>query len=227
MKTCRHRRRRADRWLFRPRSAQSGIYWTDRRRQFGARIEDGFGSGSHRPRRDSGGSGRGVRSDISGAADRQDSRNHSTSGSASQAGCSRHRRGKHQMRDCRPGAAADRALPVFRAAIRWRARRSAAHAAADADLFRGRTWVLTPEDPAEMESEAAADLVHWLQRIGAKPLVMGPEEHDRVVSLTSHLAQLASTALASTVSERLNPAERLPVAGPRPDRHDAAGAQFL
>jgi prephenate dehydrogenase len=87
-------------------------------------------------------------------------------------------------------------------------------AAADADLFRGATWVLTPEDPAEMESEAAKDLVHWLKRIGAHPVAMGPEEHDQVVALTSHLAQMASTALASTVAEQLKPAERLSVAGP-------------
>jgi len=45
-------------------------------------------------------------------------------------------------------------------------------------------------------------------------LVLDADEHDRVVSLTSHLAQLASTALASTVSERLGAAPRLQAAGP-------------
>ena len=87
-------------------------------------------------------------------------------------------------------------------------------AAADPDLFQGATWVLTPEDPADIRTPAVIDLAHWLRRIGAHPVVMGPEEHDRVVSLTSHLAQLASTALASTVAEQLQPAERLAVAGP-------------
>jgi prephenate dehydrogenase len=87
-------------------------------------------------------------------------------------------------------------------------------AAADAELFQGATWVLTPEDPSEMHTEVAVEFLGWLKRIGANPLVMGPEEHDRVVALTSHLAQLASTALASTVSEQVTPAERLAVAGP-------------
>ena len=86
-------------------------------------------------------------------------------------------------------------------------------AAADAGLFHGATWVLTPEDPADLQTEAAHDLVHWLHRIGAHPIAMGPEEHDRVVSLTSHLVQLASTALASTVAENVQPPERLAVAG--------------
>ena len=87
-------------------------------------------------------------------------------------------------------------------------------AAADAGLFQGATWVLTPEDAADIQTTAAADLLHWLKRIGARPLILDPEEHDRVVALTSHLAQLASTALASTVAEHLAPPERLSVAGP-------------
>jgi prephenate dehydrogenase len=85
--------------------------------------------------------------------------------------------------------------------------------AADADLFQGCTWVLTPEEPAELETEKAADLTDWIRRIGGKPLVLDPEEHDRVVSFTSHLAQLASTGLASTVAEHLHPPERIAVAG--------------
>ena len=87
-------------------------------------------------------------------------------------------------------------------------------AAADADLFRGATWVLTPEDPADLDSAQAHEFVHWLHKLGAKPVRMDPEEHDKVVSLTSHLAQLASTALAAAVAENLQPAERLAVAGP-------------
>ena len=86
-------------------------------------------------------------------------------------------------------------------------------AAADAALFEGCTWVLTPEDPADLETPAARGFLHWLRRIGARPAFMNPEEHDRVVSLTSHLAQLASTALAATVAENVPPA-RLSVAGP-------------
>ena len=40
--------------------------------------------------------------------------------------------------------------------------------------------------------------------------MLDPDEHDRVVSLTSHLPQLASTALARYRGENVQPPERLP-----------------
>jgi prephenate dehydrogenase len=52
----------------------------------------------------------------------------------------------------------------------------------------------------------------WVRRIGARPVVLSAEEHDRIVSFTSHLPQLASTALAATVAEHAG--DRLSVAGP-------------
>jgi len=87
-------------------------------------------------------------------------------------------------------------------------------AAADAELFRNRTWVLTPDEPAELETPAARQFRGWLQRIGARIVVLDADEHDRVVSLTSHLGQLASTALAATVADRLGSPAHLQVAGP-------------
>jgi prephenate dehydrogenase len=74
-------------------------------------------------------------------------------------------------------------------------------AAADAALFRGRTWVLTPDDPAELETVPVREFRHWLDLIGARTVVLDADEHDRIVSLTSHLPQLASTALAAVVSD--------------------------
>ncbi len=85
---------------------------------------------------------------------------------------------------------------------------------ADADLFRGRTYVLTPTREEDLSTPAAKEFVGWVERIGAKPVVMGPDRHDLVVSFTSHLPQLASTALAATVGENLESPEDLEVAGP-------------
>jgi prephenate dehydrogenase len=85
---------------------------------------------------------------------------------------------------------------------------------AEAGLFRDRTWVLTPDGPDELQTPAARDLISWLRRIGANLVVLDCVQHDRVVSLTSHLAQLASTALASTVGEHLIEKRFLKVAGP-------------
>lgn len=86
--------------------------------------------------------------------------------------------------------------------------------AADAELFRGRTWILTPDEPEELRTSCALEFRIWLDRIGGRVRVLDADEHDRVVSLTSHLAQLASTALAATVSDKLGPPPRLDAAGP-------------
>lgn len=74
-------------------------------------------------------------------------------------------------------------------------------ASADADLFRGRTWVLTPDEPAELETPSAREFRAWLGSIGARAVVLDADEHDRIVARTSHLPQLASTALAALLAE--------------------------
>jgi prephenate dehydrogenase len=73
--------------------------------------------------------------------------------------------------------------------------------AADGGLFRGRPYVLTPSSPETSRSERFRA---WLRRIGAEPIDMSPEEHDRTVALTSHLPQLLSTALAQTLAKQDN-----------------------
>jgi prephenate dehydrogenase len=73
---------------------------------------------------------------------------------------------------------------------------------ADADLFRGRPYVLTSREPG---------LESWIERIGARLVVMTAEEHDRLVAFTSHLPQLISTALASVIGAQADAAK---VAGP-------------
>jgi prephenate dehydrogenase len=86
--------------------------------------------------------------------------------------------------------------------------------AADGEIFRGRTWILTPDEPEELRTSGALEFRMWLDRIGARVRVLDADEHDRVVSLTSHLAQLASTALAATVADKLGAPPRLDAAGP-------------
>ena len=41
----------------------------------------------------------------------------------------------------------------------------------------------------------------WLERLGAQVIEMNPAEHDRTVAFTSHLPQLLSTALSTTLEE--------------------------
>jgi prephenate dehydrogenase len=72
---------------------------------------------------------------------------------------------------------------------------------AEAGLFQGRPWVLTPDEPAELDTDAAGEFADWLERIGARQVVLDAAEHDRLVAMTSHLPQLASTALAATLAD--------------------------
>jgi prephenate dehydrogenase len=85
---------------------------------------------------------------------------------------------------------------------------------AEPELFAGRTYVLTPEGPADMATPAAQQFLEWIRRIGGVPVMLDPAEHDRIVSFTSHLPQLASTALAATVARRVDLARHGRVAGP-------------
>lgn len=87
-------------------------------------------------------------------------------------------------------------------------------AEADAGLFIGRTYILTPVDSAELETPAAREFLEWVRKIGSAVLVMTPEEHDRVVAHTSHLPQLVSTTLAATLAAELHKPEHLRAAGP-------------
>lgn len=87
-------------------------------------------------------------------------------------------------------------------------------AEAEPDLFRDRTYVLTPTRPEDLDWPQAVEFVDWIRRIGARPVVLGAEEHDRLVAFTSHLPQLASTALAAMLEARGQPKRLEEVAGP-------------
>jgi prephenate dehydrogenase len=77
--------------------------------------------------------------------------------------------------------------------------------AAEADLFQGRPYVLTPRSASELDTPAAREFISWIPKIGSRPVIMSPQEHDRTVAFTSHLPQLASTALAATLNGRPEP----------------------
>jgi prephenate dehydrogenase len=80
--------------------------------------------------------------------------------------------------------------------------------AADPDLFRDRPWVLT----GEPEHPVARVLRKWIALFGAREVILDAAQHDALVAWSSHLPQLASTALAAVLSEHAPDAAR--VAGP-------------
>ena len=77
--------------------------------------------------------------------------------------------------------------------------------AAEAHLFQGRPYVLTPRSVSELEHPAVHEFLGWIPRIGSFPVILTPADHDRTVAFTSHLPQLASTALAATLNGRPEP----------------------
>lgn len=88
-------------------------------------------------------------------------------------------------------------------------------AAAEWQLFRDRTWLLTPlQEGHEPRPPIWGWFMEWLQRFGAKVLVLTPEQHDRVVARTSHLPQLLSVALGVTVNAVMESSQAAQLAGP-------------
>lgn len=77
-------------------------------------------------------------------------------------------------------------------------------AAADADLFQGRPWILN--------SAIDHPFRRWLAAVGAREIILDAARHDQLVAWSSHLPQLASTALASVISNSAPDAAS--VAGP-------------
>jgi prephenate dehydrogenase len=65
--------------------------------------------------------------------------------------------------------------------------------AADASMFKGAPWVLTRREPV---------LVDLIEAVGAHPMVMDAETHDRLVAGVSHAAFLLSVGYVLALSRR-------------------------
>ena len=68
---------------------------------------------------------------------------------------------------------------------------------AQADLFQGRAWILTPN--SRTDSNAMGLAVEIVQMLGATPYQMSAQEHDQLLALISHLPQIISTTLAASL----------------------------
>jgi prephenate dehydrogenase len=71
--------------------------------------------------------------------------------------------------------------------------------AAEADLYEGATFVLTPL--RRTSSEALMLAQELVEAVGARPLLMDAERHDRLVAAVSHLPYLLSVGLVATAEE--------------------------
>lgn len=97
--------------------------------------------------------------------------------------------------------------------------------AARADLFIGRPWVVCRDGET---SAADLALVEGLAlELGAVPVEMSPEEHDRSVALVSHVPQLVASLLAGRFVDAPGPALGLAGQGVRDTTRIAASAPEL
>ena len=84
-------------------------------------------------------------------------------------------------------------------------------AAAQADLFLGRTWALCPLP--ETSADAVAAVTSLAVACGAVPVTTDPETHDRWVALVSHAPHLVAVAMAARLAPSSVPADALGLAG--------------
>jgi len=79
-------------------------------------------------------------------------------------------------------------------------------AAADADLFRGSKYALITSAAHENAPKATeprvAKFVALIEKLGAEPVWLSAETHDRAAAVVSHLPQLLAVALAGVVRDQ-------------------------
>jgi prephenate dehydrogenase len=71
-------------------------------------------------------------------------------------------------------------------------------ASANPELFRGARWALV--ESARSEDKARREVEELVRALGARPVRLGADEHDRIVALTSHLPAAVSVSLARAVA---------------------------
>lgn len=96
---------------------------------------------------------------------------------------------------------------------------------ARADLFIGRPWVVCRDEDTTASDLALVEALAL--DVGAMPLEMTPEEHDRSVALTSHVPQVVASLLAGRLAVADEGALRLSGQGVRDTTRIAASAPEL
>jgi prephenate dehydrogenase len=71
---------------------------------------------------------------------------------------------------------------------------------ADADLFTGATWVLTPTSTTD--PEVFGTVRDFAVGLGAEVIAVSPAHHDALVAVVSHVPQLAATTLMDVAARR-------------------------
>ncbi len=77
---------------------------------------------------------------------------------------------------------------------------------ADAELFRGATWLFTGSSAAMPISlpdhPYALEWVDWVERFGSRVVTVAPERHDFLCASISHLPQMISSAFSAMLQQQ-------------------------
>lgn len=80
---------------------------------------------------------------------------------------------------------------------------------ARAGLFAGRVWTLDPTAAPQAVARALA----FILEMGARPVPVASEAHDKILALTSHLPQILAVVLGSHAAESMNDDDVLALCG--------------
>ena len=83
---------------------------------------------------------------------------------------------------------------------------------ARASLYKGATYFVTPG--AHVDADAYQLLYAFLGEIGARPVAVDPEEHDRQMAVVSHLPHVLANVLMSQAGQHAGARDALLSAGP-------------
>jgi prephenate dehydrogenase len=97
----------------------------------------------------------------------------------------------------------EESTPIFLGGHPMAGRELSGFAQSDADLFQKATYALIGPAQEDRDPRVAA-FTKILEKIGARPLWLGAQQHDYAVGLASHLPQLAAVALGSFLYDRLD-----------------------
>ena len=97
----------------------------------------------------------------------------------------------------------EESTPMFLGGHPMAGRELSGFAQSDADLFQKATYALVGPAQEDRDPRVIA-FTKILEKIGARPLWLGAQQHDYAVGLASHLPQLAAVALGSFLYDRLD-----------------------
>ncbi|MGC2193061.1 MAG: prephenate dehydrogenase [Terriglobales bacterium] len=84
---------------------------------------------------------------------------------------------------------------------------------ADADLFEGAAWFVTPLPGQDVYGGLSGEFLDWVEKLGARIANLPPQEHDQLCAWVSHLPQMISTALAASLVDEFGDAPLLEAGG--------------